>query len=714
MLNAQTISFVVTDATCAWGIDGAVDATVTGGQPPYQFSWSNSSNDEDLINVPAGSYTLTVTDANLLQFNDMATVGQNIIPLLVDNIVMTGWDNDAHFPCPDQCNGQFGVGTDVIGGTPPYDLYMGANGGSPDPQYIYTFNNVVDVFDGICSDETYWLNVSDANGCVGYDADVYDLFLFAPSAVIPVINTTPATNGLANGSADIDVGTVNSGYQTLQVYDGQFNLHSEYLSAIGVINVPSLAFDNYTARVIYDLSYGSCFDDFNFFILDSTIGGMVQGIVFNDENSDCIQDQGDAALPGMLLRFDPGPEYAISNYDGSYQFVLPYGNYDLSQTSTAVTQICPAGAPVNFDLTQIAPIATIDLADTVLNDLDMQLMHTRNAARPGFVFRQTLLVKNLSADSTGQVTLSYTKDIELQLDSSSAAYSVNGNDISWNLPSLSAFQENTVHVYFTLGTFVPIGTVLNNSGSVECSVPELPLANNIMNEFVTVVGSYDPNDKLSNPEGSFVLQQDSVIDYTIRFQNTGTDTAFTVVVTDTLSVDLDISTLQIGAGSNPFEYSLETGRVLKFTFEDILLPDSNVNEAASHGFVGFRIRPVDGLMVGNMISNTANIFFDFNAPVITDPNILIIDGSTGIADGAIQGLILFPNPARDVVYIQARSNALIEDVQLIDPSGRILEHRSMINTSGSELSLKGRSSGLYFIRVECTDGSVLMGSVSVQ
>lgn len=712
MLNAQTISFLVTDATCAWGLDGAVDATVTGGQPPYQYSWSNGSNDEDLINVPAGSYTLTIIDANLLQFNDIATVGQNNIPLTVDNMATMGWDGSLNWPCPDECNGQIGVIMDDFGGTPPYDIYVGANYGT-DLNYLYTFMNAVQVFDGICAGETYWMNVSDVNGCVGYDPDIYDLSN-SITTIIPIINTIPATDGLANGSASIDISGPNWGPITLQVFDDQANLVQEFPSAVNVNIVSGLGFGNYIARIIYDYSYGPCYDDHSFIVPDTTIGGMVHGVVYNDEDQNCIQDPNDTGIPGTILRFDPGPEFGVTDQQGNYQFVLTYGNYDLAQQNSALVQICPLNIPVNFDLTQGASIVSIDLADTLLNDLDVQLMHTRNTARPGFVFRQTLLVKNVSADTTGQLTLNYTKDIELQLDSSNAAYTLNGNEISWNLPSLQAFQKHTVHVYFTLGTFVPIGSVLTNSGSVVCTVPELQLANNIMNEFVTVVGSYDPNDKLSNPEGSFIFEHDSVIDYNIRFQNTGTDTAFTVVVTDTLSADLDLTTLQIGAGSHPFEYSLESGRVLKFIFEDIFLPDSNVNEAASHGYVGFSIRPVDGLMVGNMISNTANIYFDFNAPVITDPNILMIDGSTGIADGAIQGLNIFPNPTSAVVFIQAQSNALIEEVQLIDLSGRVLEHRLVRNTSRSEFSLKGRSSGLYFIRVECADGSVLMGSISVQ
>ena len=94
-LSAQSISFVITDEICTGG-NGAVDATVTGGQPPYQFDWSNGQTTEDLMWLSAGSYTLTVTDDNLQQWADVAVVAQNSITLVVDNMVTTGWDGSGH------------------------------------------------------------------------------------------------------------------------------------------------------------------------------------------------------------------------------------------------------------------------------------------------------------------------------------------------------------------------------------------------------------------------------------------------------------------------------------------------------------------------------------------------------------------------------------------------------------------------------------------
>ena len=133
----------------------------------------------------------------------------------------------------------------------------------------------------------------------------------------------------------------------------------------------------------------------------------------------------------------------------------------------------------------------------------------------------------------------------------------------------------------------------------------------------------------SNHVGQFFIDQDEWIDYVVRFQNTGTDTAFTVVITDTLAAELDMASFQQGLASHAFEVEFKPGRVVEWTFSDILLPDSNVNEPASHGLVKLRIKPVQPVLAGSVIENVANIYFDFNDPVITDPSMLVAEFSTG-------------------------------------------------------------------------------------
>lgn len=136
-----------------------------------------------------------------------------------------------------------------------------------------------------------------------------------------------------------------------------------------------------------------------------------------------------------------------------------------------------------------------------------------------------------------------------------------------------------------------------------------------------VTSSFDPNAKSARPRGigqDHLIEKGWRLEYTVDFQNTGNDTAFVVVIRDTLSPHLDLSTLRILGGSHPFSWQLRPGRELVFTFENILLPDSAANFEGSMGHVSFQAYPRPGLSPGAVIENTAAIYFDFNAPIITN------------------------------------------------------------------------------------------------
>lgn len=151
--------------------------------------------------------------------------------------------------------------------------------------------------------------------------------------------------------------------------------------------------------------------------------------------------------------------------------------------------------------------------------------------------------------------------------------------------------------------------------------------------------SYDPNDKRGFPTGwgsDHRIPPDQPIDYMIRFQNTGTDTAFKVVITDTLpSSELDIFSFHPGVSSHTYTWTMTGPGVVEWTFSDIHLPDSNVNEPGSHGFVKFTIQQQPGLSHGTLIENKAEIYFDYNDAVITPWSIhQVWDSIPGLGCGA--------------------------------------------------------------------------------
>jgi hypothetical protein len=217
------------------------------------------------------------------------------------------------------------------------------------------------------------------------------------------------------------------------------------------------------------------------------------------------------------------------------------------------------------------------------------------------------------------------------------------------------------------------------------------------------IGSWDPNDKAAFPAGyreNHLIAPDTPLEYLIRFQNTGTDTAFTVVIRDTLSQWLDPATLRLQGASHPHQLQVSGDGQMVVTFPDILLPDSTTNEPASHGFVQFSIDQRPGNPLGELIENRAGIYFDYNVPVITNTvfhtlgvDFVEIVNGVSEAGGKLQRLKAYPNPASASVWIELPGEGLL---RLFDPAGR--EMRTMKVQQGVfQLERNGLEAGLYWL-----------------
>lgn len=229
------------------------------------------------------------------------------------------------------------------------------------------------------------------------------------------------------------------------------------------------------------------------------------------------------------------------------------------------------------------------------------------------------------------------------------------------------------------------------------------------------VGSWDPNDKSALPVGytdDHLIEPNTDIQYQIRFQNTGTDTAFNVVILDTLSAQLDALSVRVGASSHPYGFELLDGNILRFTFPNIMLPDSNVNEPASNGFVQFSIRQQADNPDGTRIDNKAAIYFDFNGPVITNEVFHTVGRQfviVGLDPGPFQASVkAYPNPARDAVYFDLPAATGL--FTLYDPLGKIIATRAL-NNPGFRLERGDLPNGLYYFRFDLDGIGAVSGTI---
>jgi len=235
-----------------------------------------------------------------------------------------------------------------------------------------------------------------------------------------------------------------------------------------------------------------------------------------------------------------------------------------------------------------------------------------------------------------------------------------------------------------------------------------------------VIGSFDPNDKQGFPFGygdEHYINRGVDLSYLIRFQNTGTDTAFKVVVTDEISEHLDMRTFIPGASSHAYTLDI-TDNILRFTFDNIMLPDSFVNEPASNGWFEYKIAQKINLPLETVVENNAAIYFDFNEPIITNTTLHTVGENflpTNTKETLIAGntLQLRPNPISSNRYLyldDLQGNSLIYTVYNIQGQEVLV---GQLGASRIKIP-ENFQTGIYILKTTDTEGRIQTGRLVIQ
>jgi PKD domain/Secretion system C-terminal sorting domain len=355
--------------------------------------------------------------------------------------------------------------------------------------------------------------------------------------------------------------------------------------------------------------------------------GLVSGKLILDNNSNCTEDLGDVAVAGGIITLSPGPLYITTGPQGDYSGWVPLGTYSLSANVLGCGNwVCPTGGTLSASLP--APLSTDTGKDFYYNPIspcaDLGTSVTCLGMRPGFDVNTYVLFTNAGPDLLSGAVGTYVMDSNLTyLSSSVPPTQINGDTLRWNLAPMPSGFSQLITVIVNVPVTLPIGTMLQFRSSLPAvGLDPIPANNNFVVN-MPVTGSFDPNDKqVWDPQGNVangpIDPSTATLHYLVRFQNTGNDTAFTIFVRDTLDTHLDASTLKITGASHPYQFALSGANFAQFTFPNILLVDSFRNEPASHGFISYSIDLNAGVPLGTTISNSASIYFDFNAPVLTN------------------------------------------------------------------------------------------------
>jgi uncharacterized repeat protein (TIGR01451 family) len=432
----------------------------------------------------------------------------------------------------------------------------------------------------------------------------------------------------------------------------------------------------------------------------------ISGNIHFDSNGDGC-DVNDNALSLVKFRISQGANDAttFSDLSGNYAFYTQTGNFTVAPEMEN---------PSFFTVNPLNPI--IGFANSDNNTSSQNFCVTANGAhadieivivpiapaRPGFNAIYKIIYKNKGSQMlSGNIDFNYDDSVLDYVSTSVVPSDQNTGNINWNYSNLLPFESRSIVVQLNVNNqtetpAVNIGDVLNFSATINpISGDEMPVDNEF-NYAQTVVGSFDPNNKEC-------LEGDSVstskigeyLHYVVNFENTGTASAQNVVVRDVIdTAKFDINSLQVLDTSHPVSTKV-TGNKVEFIFQDINLA------ANAYGDVVFKIKSKSNLVNGDVVTNKADIFFDYNFPVATNLASTVFQ-TLGVDSFQLDGNVsICPNPSYDFVNIKSKSR--IKLLQLFDVQGRLIETK-IVNELNSKIDLSNNSKGVYFLKIEADNG----------
>ncbi|HZV70853.1 MAG TPA: T9SS type A sorting domain-containing protein [Saprospiraceae bacterium] len=429
--------------------------------------------------------------------------------------------------------------------------------------------------------------------------------------------------------------------------------------------------------------------------------GVISGKVYLDEDQGCIADTAETGLAFWNITVE-GENFfrsGITGPNGTFKYSVPDGEYTVkAQPPATGWDLCEDEINVLVDANQ--PTAKVDfLSLATVQCANLSLDFSTPLLRRCFENYYTIRVRNTGPQASVSTVLNLNLDPFFEFHSASIPYlQTSATTVSLYPGVLELNADLTFRIFFKLSCDAELGMEHCLSGNLtddNICIDEHTSAT----ECQTNIGSFDPNDKRSfNEHGreSAQVDKDEYITYHIRFQNTGTDTAFTVRIIDPLFSYLDLGTLEMLSSSHPYTFEITDGRMLVADFKNILLPDSTTNEAASHGFLKFRIKPLPSFDYGTTIPNKADIFFDFNDPVLTNEAITVILPAVSVHDQReLIDFTVFPNPAKQTLQLQiSETHRIAIDTWIIyDNQGRIAAHD--LYRHGRSLNITALAPGAY-------------------
>lgn len=408
----------------------------------------------------------------------------------------------------------------------------------------------------------------------------------------------------------------------------------------------------------------------------------------------------------------------------SSQFGISYHN----TISDAQNDINPIASPTNYiattgevvytrvesnayvDCTQIS-LLNLFVQDTC-DDIEVSLVSYWGAPSPGFTYRNRLIIKNKGESTVSAGSVMFEKDDQLVYNNAtgvSAGNTVTPTAVGFGLDfvNLTAGAQEEILIEMTVPVSAVLGNIVTNTAAYITNASDVNEENDTATLSEVILGSYDPNDIMESRGPEIVhsaFTNEDYLYYTVRFQNVGTASAVNITIDNALDAKLDKTTFEMlhSSHTNTVERVFDK---LNWQFDNINLADATNDEPNSHGYVYYRIKPLAGYSVGDIVPNTASIVFDFNAPVITNTFNTEFVAALGVEEVYSEiPFLMMPNPARDNIQLSFRSNEPTIEVTIYDILGKLVLVKTDQNVSNTSVDVSVLNSGVYFVKIKDAKG----------
>ncbi|MEZ4798815.1 MAG: T9SS type A sorting domain-containing protein [Flavobacteriales bacterium] len=516
---------------------------------------------------------------------------------------------------------------------------------------------------------------------------------------------------IENWGVDSVITDIN-GYYELTVYPGEFSVNGyayglpyDFTENIGQWQN---SFQTWTAtESATECNYNWPMQDF---------AANICGTAFLDLNQNGVLDAGEPGLSNTVITTwtwnSISPVENFTDMDGNYCFVSPAGyNYLTAVYTTSGGQELTAYATTPTMLPGESYDGINFAFYFVEGGIDVELnFGGASTMTPGFYGFEALYLENNGTEAAVVDVIIQLPTYQLSvvpqpLGGVAGVYNSSANTVTWTGVPIDGlgYLYSYISFYTSTSAVNALGSIVLLSGTATVTNgTDVNESNNSDVVPMTIIGSYDPNNILVYPsqngfEGQMLPTNDAFT-YVINFQNTGNAPAINIRVEDQLEEDLDWSTFEMIGSSHNYSVSMEAGHLI-WNFNNIMLPDSTSDEPGSHGQIVYRIKPVADKPVGTLFENTAYIYFDFNDPIITNTaTIEFVSEIVSVGEIEKDRLVVYPNPATDVVNISSEMIKGNEMIRIYDLQGRMV-YQSQNKSTGVASFHPEVASGQYILEI---------------